>query len=161
MFVFLKVFRQTLKLVFLMFYYVYMFCMLIIAFYINDPNIHITQVRRVASKSSFWRLLTTKQLLCYQDWEFDSRFFDPIARFLWSKDRFDREKDWIASNDPFKRSAGSFCSWSLFIYRINSLMVDPIDKSESIPLIFKKDQRSTGAIWICSFGKKTKKGGKL
>ena len=81
MFVFLKVFRQTLKLVFLMFYYVYMFCMLIIAFYINDPNIHITQVRRVASKSSFWRLLTTKQLPCYQDWEFDGRFLIQLLVF--------------------------------------------------------------------------------
>ena len=30
-----------------------------------------------------------------QGWEFDHRFFDRINRFLWSKDRLDREKDRI------------------------------------------------------------------
>ena len=36
-----------------------------------------------------------------QGWEFDHQFFDQIDRYLWSKDRFDCEKDWIAPVDIF------------------------------------------------------------
>ena len=54
-----------------------------------------------------------------QGWEFNHRFFNPIARLLWSKDQFDCEEDQIAQ---------------LIFLKIN--------ESKLITSIFKKDQRA-------------------
>ena len=43
-----------------------------------------------------------------------SSVFDRINSFLWSKDRFNCDKDWIAHIDLFLRMMGSICSQSIF-----------------------------------------------
>ena len=65
-----------------------------------------------------WKPCFSRKIGFWQGWEFDHRVFNRIDCFLWSI-RF-----WKRSNWHFSKTDGS----------------------ESIPLIFKKDQRSTGAI---------------
>ena len=53
-----------------------------------------------------------------QGWEFALRFFERIARFLWAKEQFAREKERIAPiahNFFFVGAIGAICSQSLFL----------------------------------------------
>ena len=79
----------------------------------KDRKIKDWKIKRTNSQP--WRiiiLICIKKLFCFghkrvKKWA--------NLSFLWSKDRFDGEKDQIALVDPLIRSMGSICSWLNFL----------------------------------------------
>ena len=87
---------------------------------------------------SDWRLESILQYSIYiQGWEFAHRFLERFAHFLWAKEKFAHEKEWIAPvalchERPERIAHG--CSF------VKS------DRSESLKSLFKKDHRERFAL---------------
>ena len=82
-----------------------------------------------------------------QDWAFDHRFFFyQIEGFLWSKNVFDLEKDWIAPIDLWKRSTVIKSIPPIF-KKLDREWIDPVDLlKRSMGAIHRQSDHSTACL---------------